>query len=273
MQEKGIQVIDRAFDILEILSIEKDGLGVTEIANRLGLHKSTVHRILSAMLKRGYIQKINPKGVYKLGLKLVEISSVYLNNVELKTEAMPYLRELTSKLGQTAHLAILDGGDAVYIDKVDVVNNIRLYSQIGRRIPIHCSGLGKCLIAGLPDVEIQELLSNYKFARFTSNTITTKEELLRQVGKVRKTGWAIDDEEHDEGIRCIAASVFDYRDKIIAAISVSGSSSSISRERDEEVGSLVLETALKISERMGYKGGFPTAEQFEGSEGKKIKKQ
>ncbi len=253
MGEKGIQVIDRAFDILEILSVEKEGLGVTEIGSRLGLHKSTVHRILGAMAQRGYIEKTGPKGVYKLGLKLVEISSVYLNSVELKTEARPFLSELAWSVKQPAHLAIFDGSDVVYIDKVELVNSMRLYSQIGLRIPVYCTALGKSLLSGFSDSEAASILSKTKFNKFTGHTILNKSEILRQISQVRERGWSLDDEEHEEGVRCIAAPVFDYRGQVAAAISVSGSLLVISPDRDEEIGRMVMETAFNISRRLGFK--------------------
>lgn len=253
MSEKSIQVIERALDILELLAAEKNGLGVTEIGNRLGLHKSTVHRILSALGERGYIEKSSTKGLYGIGLKMVELSSVHLSNLELKTEARPYLWELTSKLGLTSHLAILDGTDAIYIEKVDVLSNIRLYSQIGRRIPVYCSALGKSLLSGLSDEELERTISRCQFKSNTPNTILDRKELIHQVKKVKTTGWSVDDEEHDEGIRCIAAPVKDYRGKVIAALSVSGPTSVVTRDRDTEIGELVSSIALKISNRIGYK--------------------
>lgn len=252
MSEKGVQVIDRVFDILELLSVEKEGLGVTDIGKRLGLHKSTVHRILSAMAERGYIEKIPDKSVYKIGLKLVEISSIYLNSVELKTEARPYLWELTSKMNQTTHLAILDGIDAVYLDKVDVIQNMRLYSQIGRRIPVYCSALGKSLLSGLPDGKLTELLARCKFIKYTENTILNKEEVFKQIIRTRSKGWSVDDEEHEAGIRCIASPIYDYTRKVVAAISISGPSAVIAPEKEEEIGQWVRDTALKISLRLGY---------------------
>jgi DNA-binding IclR family transcriptional regulator len=253
MQDKKVQVIDRALDILEILSSEKDGLGVTEIGNRIGLHKSTVYRIVTALGERGYIEKVSDKGIYKIGLKLVEISSIYLNNVELKTEARPYLRELARRLGQPVHLAILDGNDAVYIEKVDVENSIRLYSQIGKRIPVHCSALGKSLLQGLSDYEIEDRLKNYKFHKFSHNTILSKDELMKQINVSRLKGWSIDDEEHDEGIRCIAAPIFDYRGKIIAALSVTGPVDVFYSDRYELTAERVIETSVSISKRLGYR--------------------
>lgn len=252
MSEKGVQVIDRAFDILELLAQEKEGLGVTEIGNRIGLHKSTVHRIVGAMAERGYIEKVPERSVYKIGLKFIEISSVYLNKVELKTEARPYLWELTTLMNLPTHLAILDGCDAVYIDKVDVVNSIRLYSQIGRRIPVYCSALGKSLISGLTEFELEQTISKCNFEKITDKTITTREELLNQIKKTRLVGWSVDDEEHDEGIRCIASPIYDYRGKVMAAVSIAGPSRIISRENDEQTGKLVSEAAMKISRRLGY---------------------
>ncbi len=249
----NIQVIDRALDILEILSIEKEGLGVTEIGNRLALHKSTVHRIVSALAERGYIEKVSNKSVYRLGLKLIELSSVYLNNVELKTEARPYLKELSLKYNLAAHIAILDGCDAVYIDKFDTVGDIRLYSQIGRRIQVHCSGLGKSLVSGLSDSEIDELMSGYEFTRYTSHTIRSLEEFKKQINEIRRLGYALDDEEHDEQIRCVAAPIYDYRDNVIAAVSVAGPTDIISREKDAEIGAFVRNISKKISRRMGHK--------------------
>lgn len=251
MGEKGVQVIDRVFDILELLTLEKEGLGVTDIGNRVGLHKSTVHRILSAMAERGYIEKVPSKPIYKIGLKLIEISSVYLNSVELKTEARPYLWELASKLNQPVHLAILDGTDAVYIEKVDVINSIRLYSQIGRRIPVFCSALGKSLLSGLNDVELEEVISKCSFEKITTNTVG-REELVRQVRETRNTGWSVDDEEHDEGIRCIAAPVFDYRRKVIAAVSIAGPVTVFPSENDPVTARIVKDISMEISMRMGY---------------------
>lgn len=252
MADRGIQVIDRALDILELLSVEKSGLGVTEIGSRLGLHKSTVHRILTVMAERGYIEKTKSRGEYRIGLKLVEISSLYLNNVELKTEAKPFLWQLAAKFNLVAHLAILDGNEAVYIEKVDVVHSIRLYSQIGRRIPVHCTALGKSLMSGLPDDEIEKRLKDYRFHKHTDNTIINKEALMKQIAEVRRKGWSIDDEEHEKGVRCIAAPIRDYRGNVIAALSITGSAAIVNEARDEEIARLVVETAENISRRLGF---------------------
>lgn len=252
MSEKGVQVIDRTFDIIELLAVESQGLGVSEVARRLSLNKSTAHRILNAITDRGYLEK-TADGMYSLGMQFVELTSRKLGSIELTTEAKPFLNELTAKLGQSSHLAILDGEDAVYIDKVEVTRNLRLYSQIGKRIPIYCSGLGKSLLLDLDNQTILSMLRRCKMERLTEHTLVTPEAVLEEVQVGRTQGWTVDNEEHDDGIRCIAAPVYDYRGKIIAAISSAGSSAFFTKEKDAEYSKIVCQTARSISARMGYK--------------------
>ena len=249
---KSVQTLDRALDILELLAVEKKGLGVTEIGHRTGLHKSTVHRLLSALGERGYIEKNADYGTYQLGMNVVEISSIHLNSIELKTEAAPYLRTLASESTQPVHLATLVGDEVIYIEKVETVNTIRMYSQIGKRVPIHCSAVGKALMTGLLDTEIKARLSNKGLENYTANTLTDAQEILAQVRKARNTGWTVDDEEHEAGIRCIAAPIYDYRGKVIAAVSTSGPLTIISHDKDEEISQYVQKAAKGISKRMGY---------------------
>lgn len=252
MADKSVQTLNRALDIIELLSLEQESIGVTDIGQRTGLHKSTVHRLLNALADRGYVEK-NPKnGTYKLGLKFIEISSLFLNKLELKTEARPYLRRLAEQVGQPVHLAILMGRDAVYIDKVEAVNSIRMYSQIGRRVPVYCTAIGKVLLSGLEQDELAALLDELEFRSYTVNTIKTKDELLAHVNRARELGWAVDDEEHEDGIRCVSAPVYDYTGKIIAAVSVSGDRKVINENRDDEISTYVMDAAADISKRMGY---------------------
>ena len=202
-------------------------------------------------MDRGYVEKTED-GIYRLGIQFVKLASERLSNIELTTEARPYLSELTNIIGQSSHLAILDGSDAVYIDKVEVVRNLRLYSQIGKRIPVYCSALGKSLLMDESDKVILDTLNECTFVKMTDTTKMTPEEVLREIRQSKSRGWTIDDEEHDVGIRCIAAPIYDYRGKITATISVAGPSTVISKERDEEIGSLVVKYAEMISEKLGY---------------------
>lgn len=251
LSEKGVQVLDRAFSILELLSTKKNGLGITDISKTLDLNKSTVHRIVSSLCERGYIEKTEDSN-YKIGAKIVQLSSFYLNNLELNTEAKPYLLKLANELKLPVHLGILDGLHVVYIDKVDIINNIRLYSQIGKRIEAHCSALGKIILSCLSDDELLNVLKDYQFNKHTEKTIRNINELMEDLNKSRIRGYAIDDEEHDLEIRCIAAPIFDYKNRPIAAISVSGSLNTLPSSNDKEIGNMVAEIAKEISKRLCY---------------------
>jgi IclR family KDG regulon transcriptional repressor len=252
MTDQKVQTIDRTLDLLEQLATVKEGLGVTEIGTRIGLHKSTVHRLLSALASRGYVEKDPKTGTYKLGLKFIEISGLFLKQLELKTEALPYMRRLAEREGQPVHLAILDGPEVIYIEKVESVNSIRMYSQIGKRVPVFCSAIGKVLLSGLTPEHRAEILAELRFEQFTAQTLPDRSALSAAVDVVTRQGWALDNEEHEVGIRCIAAPLYDYTGKMIAAVSVSGSKQVISPERDSEIAVAVLETAGAISRRLGY---------------------
>lgn len=249
--DNNVQSIDRALDIIEVLSQENDGLGVTEIASRIGLPKSTAHRIIATMAERGYLSRTD-KGVYKIGLKLIEAVSCYINSLELQTEARPYVAQITAELGLTSHLGVLDGDQVVYIEKMDVFSNVRMYSQIGVRVHSYSCSLGKCLLSNFSANQIRKIMANCSFMRFTKKTLGSVDELLADLDKVRNRGWAIDDEEAEIGHRCIGAPIYDYRGDIIAAISASGPTSILTEDRIESVAQYVRKQALEISKSMGY---------------------
>lgn len=251
-KEQTVQTLDRTLDIIELLSTSHQGMGVTEIGQKLNLHKSTVFRLLNALLRRGYAEKDPKKGLYRIGLKFIEISSLRMHQLELKTEASPFMRHLAETTGQVTHLALLDGADVVYIEKIDVVQSLRLYSQIGRRIPVYCSALGKALLSGQSRERLLQVLEGIGFETFTENTITDPETLLEEVDKVRERGWASDNEEHERGIRCIAAPVKDFTGKIIAALSISGDRNALRPSLDARHARMVMEAAEGISVRMGF---------------------
>ena len=247
----SVQSVDRVLDIIEVLSTEQDGLGVTTIAKKVGLHKSTAHRLLTTLANRGYVAKTG-EGNYKIGLKLIEAVSCYINSLELQTEARPYLMQLTGELGLTSHLGILDRDMVVYIEKMDVVSSIRMYSQIGLRMHSYCSSLGKCLLSNYSKEELNGIMKDCSFIKFTNNTIGSMEELHKEINKVRKQGWAMDNEEYEICHRCIGAPIYDYKGDIIAAISASGPKNLIKDDRIQEVANAVKKAALELSRSMGY---------------------
>jgi DNA-binding IclR family transcriptional regulator len=247
-----VQSLDRAFDILELLSKEQRGLGLTQIATRVELHKATVHRLLAAMRERGYIDKA-PDGSYRLGLGFVDLTSLYLNRLELKTEAQPVLHDLLSHTGNTTFLAMEQDGQVVYLDKQESFESLRKYSIIGRRAPIHCTSLGKALLVGWSPERIRDLPTRHELARFTKNTNTDIERLVAEIEITRARGWSLDDEEYEDGIRCLGAPVRDYRGAVIAALSTSGKTDMVPPGKVEETGLQVARAAADLSARMGYR--------------------
>ena len=247
-----VQSLDRAFDILELLSQEQHGLNLTKIGNRLDLHKSTVYRLLNALKERGYIEK-TPQGSYRLGMEFIELSSLYLNNLELKTEAQPILRELSTLTGNTVFLATLQESEVVYIDKMETFNSLRKYSIIGQRAPLYCTALGKSMLTGKTEEQIRQMYRDVEMKSFTEKTITTLNALVEDIGRTRQRGWSVDDEEYEEGLRCIGAPIHDYRNEVVAAVSTSGYTSVITRERIEEIAGYVAKAARDISQHMGFR--------------------
>ena len=249
-----VQTLDRALKMIELLALHGEGFGVTEIGQRVGLHKSTVHRLLNYLVAQGYIEKDEERAVYTLGLKFIELASLRLNQVELKTEAGPYLRQLAATLGHSVHLAILAETDAVYIEKIEPQAHLRMYSQIGKRVPVYCSALGKCLVSGLDQRGLWDLAHRLTYRAFTPTTRTTAEAFLADVAEVTVRGWALDDEEHEPGIRCIGAPIRDFTGKIVSAISVSGGGGALRLEPVAQVSDLVIAAAQAISRRLGWLG-------------------
>ncbi|MDR2366620.1 MAG: IclR family transcriptional regulator [Deltaproteobacteria bacterium] len=251
--DKSVQSIDRALDIVESLSTRQGGLSLTELAKNIGLPKSTTHRLLSTLVRRGYASKRDDGG-YQIGLKLIEAVSYYVNSLELQTEARQQLARLTVELGLTAHLGVLEGDQVVYIERIDFLSGVKLYSQIGLRMHAYCSSLGKSLLAGLSGDELTQVMARCAFERFTPNTITTMAALRAELRKVRAMGYAVDNLEYSPNNRCVGAPIYDYRGETVAAISASGPPTVLPEGRIEEVAREVMAKARAISTNLGYGG-------------------
>ena len=243
------------FDILELLSREQRGLNLTEIGSRLDLPRSTVYRLLSVLKNRNYIEKNTADNTYRLGMEFIELSSSMLGNLELKTEAQPYLRTLSRQTDQVVFLAVEQDDQIVYIEKIEKFNDMRKYCFIGQRRPLHCTALGKALLMRYDDDEIREKFRNLPMEKFTEKTISDIDTLVGEIRQSRMRGWAMDDEEVERDMRCISAPVFDYRNDIIASVSTSWDPSHHKDDITARNASYVLETARNISLRMGFRGG------------------
>ena len=249
--EDRIRVLGRAFDILEVLSESNSPMTLSELSEAVGLSKSTAHRILGTMLDRSYVTR-NSSGSYTLGFKIIELAGTNINNLELLTEAKPFLSKIMRELDLTAHLGILDGAEVVYLEKLDGHPNSQQYTQIGHKSPGFCSSIGKCLMAGMSSEELGDVLDMCDFKRYTPNTITDRREFIRHLRQVRLQGWAMDDEEYEIGHRCIGATVYDFRGLPVAAISASGSTNVLKDDKIDETVEKVKKWAAQLSRQIGY---------------------
>jgi DNA-binding IclR family transcriptional regulator len=221
----GAQVVDRVVDILETFASQGPELGVSDVSRALGLKKATTHRLLASLLRRGIVAQDRETRRYRLGMKLWELGQLAISQVDWVERVKPYLQGLTDSSGETTHLAVLSDGQALYVEKVESSRSLRMPSQVGRRLPVHCTGVGKALVAFLPEEVLEGLLTRRGLAGMTPNTITDMDALQRELARVRERGYAVDNEEIEEGLRCIAAPVRDHTGHVVAAVSIAGPSS------------------------------------------------
>ncbi|CDQ20024.1 IclR family transcriptional regulator [Halobacillus karajensis] len=248
-----IQSVERALKILDLFNEQEPELRITEISERMHLNKSTVHSLLRTLQEYGYIERNTENGKYKLGLKLFERGNFVTYNLDTRTIARKYLLDLSLKTGHTLHLVILEGKEAVYIDKVEGKSGNVEGSRIGRRATLHSSGVGKVLFAFRTEEEMNQILDGYIFEKRTTNTLTNKEDFLEEIAKIKKQGYAIDKEENEPGISCIAFPIYSYTNKVIAAFSISMPTPQLNDEQLNRIIPIMEQTAEQISKEMGYR--------------------
>ena len=249
-----VQSVERAIDILETLGENKDGCGITVVAKATGLHKSTVHRLLATLMSKGYVNKDMEKDYYRLSAKVLMLANSVLDRMDIRNISRPYIRALCEDVQEVVHLSILDGDEAVYIDKVESskISSIKMHSQIGKRVPLYCTAVGKVLMSKLDENRIRELISRREMIKFMPNTIDNIEDFLIEMKKTNLEGCAMDNLENEEGIRCIAAPIYDRKGKAVAAVSISGPIFYITEERLPELKKKLLKTSQEISNQLGY---------------------
>lgn len=245
-----VQSIMRAIDIIELLSEQNKPLGVTKISEKLDMHKSTVHRIINTLKYRGYVIK-NSLDKYQLGYKILGLSSDILDDIDVREKVRPYLKELVKLTNETVHLGVLDRNKMIYIDKEETTKTIRMHSKIGGRIPLHCTSLGKVFLA-FKDKNLVKQIPNKDLIQYTSNTITEKAILKKNIDRVKKNGYAIDNEEHEEGISCIAGPIFNHNEEIIAAFSISGPTNRMTNKEIKKLIPVIKKYSKRISKSFGY---------------------
>jgi DNA-binding IclR family transcriptional regulator len=247
----GAQVVDRVVDILEAFTRLGPELGVSDISRALGLKKATTHRLLASLRRRGIVAQDPVSRRYRLGLKLWELGQMATTQIDWIGRVRPLLQELTDRVGETTHLAVLNDGQVLYVEKVESTRSLRMPSQVGRRLPAHCTGVGKALIAFLPEEVTRAIVVRRGLTRFTRNTITDPALLEAELARVRERGYSVDNEEIEEGLVCIGAPIRDHSSHVVAAVSMAGPSSRVRPETIEVHARAVVEIAAEMSALLG----------------------
>jgi len=252
--ESKVNSVDRALVILEYLGTQTKEVGVRELGQAIGLSKSSVHRILQTLRARGFV-KWNPDNArYSLGMRAFEVGCGILRSMEAHAVAKPYLEQLVANLGETAFLGVLDDADLVVIDKIDGRRSVRMYADIGSRRPLHSTAIGKALLAHLDRAEIDRIIAAKPLTRYTKNTITDPEALRAELDKIRRLGYAEDNEEMEDGLYCVGAPLFNYSGKPVASISISVPKIGQQNVQKDRLIKAVVQAAQEISAKLGYSG-------------------
>ena len=247
----GVQSVERIFGIIEVLAAHPAGVGLQKLAAEAGLAKSTAHRLLASLIQLGYARQDSVTGQYRLTLKMFELSSGIVNSMDIMGVAKLHLERLAQRTGEAVHLVIRDAQDIVYIYKTES-GPMRMSSRVGLRSPLYCTGVGKAILATLPKAEVEEVWRKSRPRKLTDNTITELGALHSQLTTVRALGYAVDDEENELGIRCVAVAIPGPGGRADSAFSISGLAPYMTPERVRRIAALALETRGDILHDLGY---------------------
>ncbi len=251
-----VPALCKGFDILAVVA-KRPGIGFTDIRKALNLPKSSAHTLLLTLKGVGALHK-EADGGYVLGLRLFELGSMAAIQRNVTDAAVSSLRRLAHTVQLTCHLGVLEGTEAVYLAKLECEQPIRISSWVGKRVSLHSSSLGKSLLAWLPEAEVDALLEQLEWVKKLPNTIPNQAAYRKHLSMVRAQGWAIDDEEDVRNLRCLGAPVRDMSGRVVAAISMAGTTFQIDDSRIEDLSGRLLSTAHEISQTLGYKPHGPS---------------
>jgi DNA-binding IclR family transcriptional regulator len=252
--KNNIKSIVKADKIINVIAYERKPIALSELSNRLHIAKSTLHGILATLTNIGYLQQDQETGKYKLGVRLFELGSQITSTWDEKAIVQPYMAELVEMSDETVHLAMLSDGEVLYVDKLEGNSSIRIVTAPGVKLPVHCTGVGKVLLAYCKEAEIQEILERFTLQKYTDYTMTDIEKLHKELEKIRKKGYSYDNQEYLDGLRCLSAPIFDRHGKVIFALSISGPLSRMNKENMAKYLSRLLAAASEISMKFGYRG-------------------
>lgn len=245
--------VERALAMLEAVAQEPEGLSNAEISRKLQIPKSSASYILRTLEKQAYLNRDSETGRYRVGLKILSLSRGALSGIDVREVALPIMRNLMHKTSLTCHLAILDGPDAVYIEKVEPEGFIRMDTWVGRRMRVHATSVGKALVAHISLERVEKIISDRGMEKRTPKTITTMARLLKELEKVRTQGYAVDDEENNMGARCVGAPVFNQSGAIEAALGLSGTINQVNAQTMPRILEALKDAARHISIQLGFR--------------------
>lgn len=248
----AVRAVDRALDVVRCIAEHPEPLTVDAVVAATGLPKTTVFRVLATLTAGRFLTRDPVRQTYRFGEIGVLVGARALGDVEVKRLARPFLERLMADTGETVHLSILNGDWALCVDKIDPPRAVRMLSYVGFRDPLHCSGVGKALLAFQPPAEREALIARVGLDRRTPRTITDRDALRQHLASVREQGCALDDGEVEEGLVCVAAPVHDHHGQTVASISASGPSTRIGGAALERLRAAVIDTAHGISRALGY---------------------
>jgi len=252
IREDTMRSCSRTLRILEVLASGKE-MGVTDIGNAVGLHKSTVYRFLDTLEKEGYVIQNPETEKYRLSFKVLRLGYNLLSNMDLRNTARPFMEHLAHITRETIYLTTLDEGQVLYLDKINLTENLQTFHKVGDKNYMHSTATGKVQAAFLPEEKVDAIIGTWGLPPRTKNTITDPGIFKEHLGKIRKCGFAIDDIEAEDDVRCIAAPIRDYTGNVIAGLSISGPATRMTPERiQKDLVSVVVETADDISRKLGY---------------------
>ena len=247
-----IQSLDRGLQILDYLSKRSEYVPLSELTSYIKLDKSTVYRIMRTLLKRGYARQHAKTRMYTLGFKVFALNRALSSMLSLEKEATPFLKDLMKRTGESSHLAVLFENMATFISRENSLEVLAINTEVGRREHLHCTALGKVLLAYLSEDEFKDFISKNEFKKFTTNTITKVTDLRKELDKVKMCGYAVDDEEYKPGVRCIASPVYNANRVVVAAMGISGPSSRMTKKKLPALSKIVSEVGLNLSSALGF---------------------
>ncbi|MFO7321491.1 MAG: IclR family transcriptional regulator [Chloroflexota bacterium] len=246
-----INSVYKAITIMKLFNEHEPRLSLAQISRRLDMPKSTAHNLLNTLAMAGMIEKVDGDS-YALGTEIIALTQNVRVNVELRDRAAPLLRALADSCNETVYLAVKDGDALLYIYAIESSQRLLARSAVGDRVPLHCTSLGKAILAELPQATVREIIERAGMPTFTEFTIASLEELEAELAQIRAQGYALDRQEHEYDTYCIGAPIFDARGRIVAACSISGADPNIIDANRESLAAALVQTAHEISRRMGY---------------------